>query len=57
MLEHALCRRCGTEMRIRTVEPMDHMTRVLFECQGDGCGHSWCLELPRRRRGQQQAAA
>jgi hypothetical protein len=48
--EHVMCRACGSEMRIRSVEPMARLTRVLFQCVEDQCGRQCHIDLPRRER-------
>jgi hypothetical protein len=54
--EHVMCRACGSEMRIRSVEPMARLTRVLFQCLEDQCGRQCHIDLPRRERAPVAAA-
>jgi hypothetical protein len=55
--EHVMCRACGGEMRIRSVESMARLTRVLFRCAEDQCGRQCHIDLPRRERAPVLAAA
>jgi len=40
-----MCRNCGNEMRLDSIEPMHRTTRGEFHCD---CGHVFGFDMPRR---------
>ena len=40
-----MCRNCGNEMRLNSIEPGHGATRAEFRCN---CGHIWGFDMPRR---------